>query len=264
MSPQTCQCLTPKIISDDTAGEILCKNCGIVLESHTTGHSDANEKNTTSRHDYGIGTAPAKIKFVHRSSRQISQRITAQEKKTRELFGEVGLILQKISAVAPIAGEAYGIARKCIRQHLTRGRRRADVAAACVTVACKVHGKAITESEIIKVANSSKKTTRKMSRIILEAFNLNIMTVHQRTIRLTNRICSDLGLSQRVATMSLRLMEKARKNGLVASSNPGTVAGAVVYLSCEKTISQRKIAVLSGVTDVSVRNFCKKLQTIPL
>lgn len=62
-STQICQCQSPQIISDSMTGEIICKNCGIVLESHTIGHSTSNEKNTTHRHDYGIGTELPKLNY---------------------------------------------------------------------------------------------------------------------------------------------------------------------------------------------------------
>ena len=259
MSQAPCQCVTPQKISDDTTGEIICKNCGVILESHTVWHSNSNGQNTIQRHDYGIGTEYAKIKLSHRSSEKISRNETHQDKRIKELFMSVNTILQKISATHTIKEEAFNIARKCAIQNIVKGRRKTDVAVACVMVSCKIHGRSIHESEIIKISNTSKKSTRKAYRIILETFNVNTSNIHQRTIRLVNRICTDLGINQKIMLQSLELLEKIKHNDTGISSHPGTVAGTVVYMSCNGMVSQRKIASASGVTDVSLRNFCKKI-----
>ncbi len=165
----------------------------------------------------------------------------------------------QVSATHAIKEEAFNIARKCTTQNMVKGRKKKDVAAACVVISCKIHGKSMPESEIIKISDASKKTTRKVYKIILQTFNVNTINIHQRTTILVNRICSDLGINQKIMLQSLELLEKIKHNDTGISSHPRTVAGAVVYLSCNGMVSQKKIANVSGVTDASLRNFCKKI-----
>ncbi len=259
MTDNHCQCVMPQPISDSVAGEIICKNCGVILESRTIGHTETNEKNTTSRHDYGIGTEPPKIKLSHKSSHKISQRESNKDKRTKELFIELHPILQKISATSAIKDESYHIARECIKNDMIRGRRKTDVATACVIVSCKINGKSMSESEIITISNASKKTTRRVCRIILQTFDVNVVDVHTRTINMINRICSDLNISQKIMMQSLKHLEILKQKDTSISSHPGTVAATMVYLSCEKGFSQGTIAKIAGITEVSLRNFLKKL-----
>ena len=258
---QACQCVTPQKISDNTTGEIICKNCGVILESHTIGHSMSNERNTTQRHDYGIGTEPPKIKVTHNVSLRMSQRESPTNRRTKELFQIMSPMLQKISATQSINNDACFLARKCVSYNLSKGRTRIDVAAACVLASCKINGKVITEKEITLIGNVSKKSTRRIYRMILEKFEVKTIPVHQLTINLISRICSDLGISQKIMIQSLDLLEKIKQKNIGISSHPGTVAGTMVYLSCDGMVSRVKIAKISGVTTNSLRNFTRKIKS---
>ena len=160
---QLCQCkVSPERIDDSITGEVICKNCGVILESHTIGYSNSNEKNTTQRHDYGIGTSPTKLKLSHRSSIKISQNESSINRRTREIFQTISPMLQKISSAQSINNDAYSLARKCITHNMSKGRTKIDVAAACIMISCKINGKMITEKELLLVTNASKKSTRRI------------------------------------------------------------------------------------------------------
>lgn len=248
----------PQLMDDNNTGEKFCKNCGVILESHTIGYSISNEKNTTQRHDYGIGTSPAKIKLSHRASEQISQNESSINRRTREIFQSISPMLQKISATTSINNDAYFLARKCITHNMSKGRTKIDVAAACVMISCKINGKIITEKELLSITNASKKSTRRIYRIIWEKFGIKPISIHERTIKLINRICSDLGISQKIMLQSLDLLDKLKQEEHFIGSHPGTIAGGIVYIMCDEKYSQRRIADISGVSAVSLQNFNKK------
>jgi len=252
--------VSPERIDDSITGEILCKNCGVILESRTIGYSNTNEKNTTQRHDYGIGTSPAKLKLSHRSSEQISRRESSINRRTREIFQSISPMLQKISATTSINNDAYFLARKCVSHNMTQGRTKIDVAAACVMISCKINGKMITEKELLLVTNASKKSTRRIYRIICEKFEIKSISIHEITIKLINKICTDLGISQKIMLQSLELLDKLKREEHFIGSHPGTIAGGIVYIACDKKYSQRRIADVSGVAAVSLQNFNKKIQ----
>lgn len=143
---------------------------------------------------------------------------------------------------------------------MSQGRTKIDVAAACVIASCKINGKVITEKELLLVTNASKKSTRRIYRIIWEKFGIKSISIHERTIKLINRICTDLGISQKIMLQSLELLDTLKQEDHFIGSHPGTVAGGIVYIACEKKYSQKEIANVSGVTDVSLRNFYQKIQ----
>ena len=256
-----CQCPTaPQIISDNLTGEVICRKCGVVLESNTIGFSVGHEVNTIRRHDYGIGTAPVTLKLEHRSSQRIADADNNKSRKIKNLFLTLEPILQRISATHTIDVEAHLLVKECVKRNLTSGRKKVDLATACVIVACKIHGKSIAESEIISTANASRKNTRRIYRTILQTFDVTTMDVQQRTIKIITRICGDLAISQKTMKRALALLERIKSKDQCVSSNPGTVAGTVVYLCCPKRrFAQHEIAKIAGVTDVSLRNFRKRL-----
>jgi len=257
---QLCQCkVSPERIDDSITGEVICRNCGVVLESHIIGYSNINEKNTIQRHDYGIGTSPVNLKLSHRSSEQISRNESSTNRRTRELFQTISSMLQKISATQLINNDAYFLARKCVTHNMIQGRTKIDVSAACVMISCKINGKMISEKELLSISNASKKQTRKIYRIILEKFEIKLISIHERTRKLICRICSDLSITQKTMIQALELLDKLKQESDI-SSHSGTVAGVMVYIACDKKYSQRMIANVSGMHEMSLRNFNKKIQ----
>jgi transcription initiation factor TFIIB len=59
-------------------------------------------------------------------------------------------------------------------------------------------------------------------------------------------------------------MHTVKTSGIAAGKDPMGLAGAVLYLSCLRSDEHRNqlhIAAASGVTEVTLRNRCKELNT---
>jgi transcription initiation factor TFIIB len=59
-------------------------------------------------------------------------------------------------------------------------------------------------------------------------------------------------------------MHNVKTSGMAAGKDPMGLAGAVLYLSClrcDEHRTQLDVAVSSGVTEVTLRNRCKELNT---
>ena len=257
--PQICQCKNLQTISDNVTGEIICKNCGTVLESHTIGYTVPNEKNTTQRYDYGIGTEPVNIKLSHRLSEKISRNESLIGNRTMKLFVTITSMLQKISATQSIKNDAYALGRKCTSHGIMKGRTKINVSAACVMAACKVNGKMISETELLSLTNSSKKQTRKIYRIILEQFGVKPIPVHEQTRKLICRICSDLNIPHKTMTRALELLEKVKHENPCICSHPGTVSATMVYVAAEKKYQRKKIAGIVGISNVNIGSLYRKM-----
>ncbi len=257
--PMACQCKEDQHpIHDDVTGEIICKDCGVVLESNTTGYSESNEKNTLHLHDYGIGTEPTRMRLAHPASQKIASSESASNSKTRGLFMMINPILQNISATTQIKNDAFSIARKCVAKKITHGRVGKNIAVACVMISCKTNGRMISEKELLKISNAPKKGTRKAYRIILERLSISTIPVSKRTEMTICKICSDLKLSTSIRDRSIEML--SRYSSVRAGANPNNVAGAMIYIASDMRRTQNEIAEKAGVTVVALHTLHKKLK----
>ena len=77
-----------------------------------------------------------------------------------------------------------------------------------------------------------------------------------------NRIVSALGLPDYVAVEAIRVLREARAKGVTAGKDPSGLAAAAVYLAALRyglRRTQKEIAHVAGVTEVTVRNRYKEL-----
>ena len=76
------------------------------------------------------------------------------------------------------------------------------------------------------------------------------------------RFASKIGLSNEVQSKAIEIIEKAKQNGLTSGKGPTGVAAAALYIASVligERKTQREIAEVSGVTEVTIRNRYKEL-----
>ena len=256
-----CQCGKPsKILVDKEAGEIFCGRCGVILESKTIGYSEPNEKNNSARHDYGIGTKTPEIRLPNKTN---IQRLSGQNKnkKVALLFNEIEIISQKLSITKNMQDEACMIGRKSLKIGAKKYRKKL-LAATCVLISCRLNGKPIQFKEIATTANISKKHLWKTYRSVMEEQDINVGYTDDRTKKLINKICAELGLSQKTLLKSLNLFKKIKNTGITTSKHPGTVAAAVVYLVADEKRTMMDVSRVVNISSVSIQAFKKKLKKL--
>ncbi|MDC8438078.1 MAG: transcription initiation factor TFIIIB, partial [Candidatus Nitrosotenuis sp.] len=97
-------------------------------------------------------------------------------------------------------------------------------------------------------------------RILIENFDLSVTSYDSSDF--VSRIANSLGVSERTKRGALDLLHDAKRQGLAEGKNPVAMAATSIYLSClinKETHSQRKIASVSGISEVTVRNRAKNL-----
>ena len=75
-------------------------------------------------------------------------------------------------------------------------------------------------------------------------------------------IAHDLGLSVEAQFKAVRIIEEASNNGLTSGRNPAGVAAAAVYIASalvDERKTQRDVAEIAGVSEVTIRKRCKEL-----
>jgi transcription initiation factor TFIIB len=72
-----------------------------------------------------------------------------------------------------------------------------------------------------------------------------------------SKIASKVGLSQKTQNTAIQLLQEAKKRNAVVGKGPISMAAATLYIAANmngETITQREVAELAEVTEVTVRN----------
>jgi len=152
------------------------------------------------------------------------------------------------------------IYRKAVRQKLIRGRSIEGVTAAVLYAACRQCNVPRTLEEISSVAQMKKKEIGRNYRNISRKLELKLLpTAPQDYI---SRFCSQLKLSNDVQAKTIEILKKASSEELTSGRGPTGLAAAALYISsvlCGERRTQREVAEVAGVTEVTIRNRYKEL-----
>ncbi|MBU0496591.1 MAG: transcription initiation factor IIB, partial [Candidatus Thermoplasmatota archaeon] len=77
-----------------------------------------------------------------------------------------------------------------------------------------------------------------------------------------SRFCSELKLSGDVQTKTIDIIQDAANNELTSGRGPTGIAAAALYIAsvlCGERRTQREVADVAGVTEVTIRNRYKEL-----
>jgi len=79
------------------------------------------------------------------------------------------------------------------------------------------------------------------------------------------KIAAKLGVEERTIREAINIIEEAKERGAdYTGKDPVGIAAAALYIACQETmqnVMQKKIASVAGVTEVTVRNRVKMLQS---
>ena len=280
------ECGSTRIIEDVHRGEVLCANCGYILEEGRIDFSQewrefdqrqAAEKRRTgaptsyTKPDLGIGTKVGKTsdiekirkrKGVYRRIGKWQSRIyTALERNLKLSTAELRRAASILALPQSVEEEAGKIYRNAARKGLVRGRSMESVVAGAIYAACRICGVPRTLEEIGKVfPNLDKKEIGKTYRFICRELNIRILPTSP--LDYVNRFATELRLSQRTITRAIKILNQAAKKEITSGKGPMGVAAAALYIAsllCGEKKTQREVADVAGVTEVTIRNRYKEL-----
>jgi transcription initiation factor TFIIB len=152
------------------------------------------------------------------------------------------------------------IYRKAIKKRLIRGRSIHNVTAAAIYMSCRQCGIPRTLDEIAEAAGLNKKDVGRSYRFMvreLEAF-VPPSTSRHYAARFSNKLV----ISGRAEAIAIRILETAKKMKLTSGRGPTGIAAAATYVATVLTNerkTQREIAEIANVTEVTIRNRYKEL-----
>ncbi|NMC08149.1 MAG: transcription initiation factor IIB [Candidatus Lokiarchaeota archaeon] len=284
-------CGTEVFFVDDYRGEKVCSACGTVMKAKIIDQGpewrafDADQKKKRTRvgapltytiHDKGLSTI---IDFRDRDvfGRKISPRIKAQVYRLRKwqrrirvsdamernltfALSELDRMASALSLPKNLRETASKIYRSAVKNHLIRGRSIEGVAAASIYASCRLCKIPRTLQEIAEVARVDKKEIGRCYRFISHRLALNAGPTSP--VEYISRFASGLKLSGKCQSTARHILQVASKKGLTSGRGPTGVAAAALYLASvleKERRTQRDIAKIAQVTEVTVRNRFKEL-----
>ncbi len=152
------------------------------------------------------------------------------------------------------------IYRKAALKNLVRGRSIQGVTAASLYAACRQCHVPRTLDEISLIAQISRKEIGRNYRYVSRELALKLMPTTPKDY--ISRFCSELKLSSNVQAKTLEILGHAVNQELTSGRGPTGLAAASLYISsvlCGERRTQREVAEIAGVTEVTIRNRYKEL-----
>ncbi|HEW64006.1 transcription initiation factor IIB [Fervidicoccus fontis] len=284
-------CPPNAIVFDPERGEYICTETGEVLEQKLVNQGPEwraftpEEKEKRSRiggplsptvHDRGLTTLidwrdrdasgkklePKKrLEFLRYRKWQIRSRIQSSiDRNLAQAMNELDRLSNQLHLNRAVREEAAVIYRKAVEKGLVRGRSIESVIAASVYVACRLKKLPRTLDEISLHTRANRKEIARCYRLLVKELQLKVPIADP--IDYIPRMGSLLDLSGKAMNIAARIVKIAKQKALTAGKDPAGLAAAAIYVATlleNEKRTQKEIANIAGVTEVTVRNRYKEL-----
>ncbi len=285
------ECGNKRLARDYERAEIICNSCGLVIDEKIidTGpewrafdHEQRMKRSRTGApmtytiHDKGLSTvidwrnkdsygkdiAPRKRAQIYRL-RKWQQRIRVSNATERNLafaLTELDRVASKLVLPRNVRETASIVYRRAVEGGLIRGRSIEGVASASLYAACRQCKVPRTLDEIADASRLNRKEIGRTYRFIARELGINL---HPTTpIDYVPRFASELNLTGEVQSKAIEILKNAINHELTSGRGPTGVSAAALYIASVllgERRTQREVADVAGVTEVTIRNRYKEL-----
>jgi len=211
---------------------------------------------------YGKGLSPGQRAQVYRL-RKWQRRIRVSDATERNLafaLSEITKIANNLSLPKNILETASLIYRKAVKEKLIRGRSIQGMTSAAVYLACRQCGLPRTLEEIAQASNVDKKEIGRSYRFLIKELGFNIPPI--KPSQYVTKFSNQLTLQGKVEEIAHKILAVAKELKLTSGRGPTGIAAAASYIASVLTgerKTQREIAEIAQVTEVTIRNRYKEL-----
>ncbi len=291
-SIQQCpECGSIRLMRDYECAEIVCMDCGYVIAAKLADRGpewrafDDEQRAKRTRvgapvtftiHDKGLSTmidwhdrdvfgkrlSPGQKAQVYRL-RKWQRRIRVSDATERNLayaLSEISKIANALNLPKNIVETASLIYRKAVRERLIRGRSIQGVTAAAVYLACRQCGLPRTLEEIAYASNVSKKEVGRSYRFLVK--ELDYFVPPLKPTQYITKFSNQLTMQGKVEEIAHKILKTASELKLTSGRGPTGIAAAASYIASVlmgERKTQREIAEIAQVTEVTIRNRYKEL-----
>ncbi len=272
---------------DEGRAEITCSRCGLVMQDSmidTTQEWRAFDEEQRSRrartgapltftkHDKGITTeigkgpgelfkVPAKKRAQYYRLRKWQKRLV--ESKNRNLsfaLSELQRLVSYLGLPKNVHEEVAKTYERAVDKGLVRGRSMESVVAALLYAICREYNTPRTLEEITAASGVEKREIGRTYRYVCRELTIRILPSQPEDY--VPRFASMLGLSDKVQAKATEILKGASKFDIVSGKGPTGVAAAALYIAAvlnDERRTQREVAEIVGVTEVTIRNRYKEI-----
>ncbi|MEE9268607.1 MAG: transcription initiation factor IIB [Thermoplasmata archaeon] len=285
------ECGSANLAYDETRGELVCQECGLVIDEGIIDQGpewrafdmEQGEKRartgapmTYTIHDKGLSTTigwknkdsygrtiPTKNRAQLYRLRKWQRRIRVSNATERNLayaLSELDRMASGMGLPRNVRETAAVIYRKAVNKNLIRGRSIEGVVAASLYAACRQNGVPRTLDEIANASHVTRKEIGRTYRFMTRELKLRLMPTRPQDY--VSRFCSELKLSGAVQSRAMDILKDATDKELTSGRGPTGVAAAAIYVASilgNERRTQREVADVAGVTEVTIRNRYKEL-----
>ena len=159
-----------------------------------------------------------------------------------------------------IREDASLIYRNAASMKLIRGRSIESMVASSIYMACRRNNVPRTLDEMSEVSNISKKQIGKNYRFLSRELKIKLRPTSPSDY--IPRFASKLGLSGEVQSKAIEIISKAKNCGVLNGKGRTGIAATALYISSillGERKTQRDIAEIAGITEVTIRNRYKEI-----
>lgn len=281
------ECGSINLFVNREKGEIICKDCGLVIEDKMVefgqdwrefeeGGGDERKGRTGApmtytQFDQGLGTevgqkadlfqlgSKDRNKFFR--LRKWQYRIsTAIERNLKLALAELKRVSSFLKLPRSVEEEAAMIYTQAVQRGLVRGRSMESVVSGALYAACRRHEVPRTLDELSEASGIEKKEIGRTYRFVTRELGITILPSNPADY--IARFASSLKLSAETQSKAVEILEQAQHSELTSGRGPTGIAAAALYVAAlmhgEKR-TQREVADVAGVTEVTIRNRYKEL-----
>jgi len=285
------ECGSRRLSQDYDRGELICDECGLVIDETYIDQGpdwrsfDMKEEGDKSRagppmsemmHDKGLSTnisvsdrdsygksIPSKNRAQIYRLRKWQRRIRVSSAKERSLVSalkEINRIASTMGLPRNIMESAARIYREAVERNLIRGRSISSVVISSLYAASRKMNLPRTLDEFADATEFKRTEIGRTYRFLSRELELQLKPTKPQLY--LQRYCNELSLSGTIRKMAENILEDAEEKDLISGKGPSGLAAAAIYIASVKggeRRTQREIAEIADVTEVTVRNRYKDL-----
>ncbi len=279
------ECGSVNLTYDDQKGEIICNDCGLIVEEKMVdtgqdagGQFDKSDKKgrggapiSLQKFDKGLTTNVGEISDIYRLEagqtrkflrlKKWQERVsTSIERNLRLAMAELRRVASFLSLPSVVRDESSRVCNFVLQRGLVRGRSMESVIAACIYAACRSYNIPRTLDEIAAASDVERKEIGRTYRFIVRKLRIKVTPSSPKDY--VSRFSSILHLSPKAQNEALRILKKADISELTSGRGPAGVAAAALYVAAlmnDEKKTQREVADVAGITEVTIRNRYKEL-----
>jgi len=279
------ECGSIDLSYDEQKGEIVCNECGLIVEEKMVdtgqdvgGQFDKTEKKgrggapiSMQKFDKGLTTNVGEIsdlyKFEQEQTRKFLRLKKWQERVSTSIERNLRLAMSELRRVASflnlpsvVRDEASRVYNYVLQRGLVRGRSMESVIAACIYTACRSYNIPRTLDEISGASDVERKEIGRTYRFIVRKLRIKVTPSSPKDY--VSRFSSILHLSPKTQNEALKILKKADISELTSGRGPAGIAAAALYVAAlmnDEKKTQREVADVAGITEVTIRNRYKEL-----